>query len=72
MATIRIFPRHIEQVISIHATHTGGDGIAGAETGAARVISIHATHTGGDARVVLKVTEVKYFNPRHPYGWRRK
>ena len=34
-------------------------------------ISIHATHTGGDKRCWLSARTRIYFNPRHPYGWRR-
>ena len=35
-------------IISIHATHTGGDVTAANVIGVAIFISIHATHTGGD------------------------
>ena len=34
-------------------------------------ISIHATHTGGDLAVLAGKPISPYFNPRHPYGWRR-
>ncbi len=36
------------------------------------VISIHATHTGGDCTATQSQTRISYFNPRHPYGWRRR
>ena len=38
---------------------------------AVRFISIHATHTGGDGRRIIIGPGLTYFNPRHPYGWRR-
>ena len=34
-------------------------------------ISIHATHTGGDKHGSKVQPSITYFNPRHPYGWRR-
>ena len=40
-------------MISIHATHTGGDGLPD-EIDARFLISIHATHTGGDRRKIAK------------------
>ena len=36
-------------IISIHATHTGGDAHICAVNLALPAISIHATHTGGDS-----------------------
>ena len=55
--------------ISIHATHTGGDG-KGCKDKQQCDISIHATHTGGDAIITLRACRDLNFNPRHPYGWR--
>ena len=40
-------------MVSIHATHTGGDGLPD-EIDARFLISIHATHTGGDRRKIAK------------------
>ena len=57
--------------ISIHATHTGGDLEAKGDELAKKVISIHATHTGGDWTFFTYRLPTTYFNPRHPYGWRR-
>ena len=57
--------------ISIHATHTGGDyDMEKERTG--ENISIHATHTGGDGHTTKQRTIHSDFNPRHPYGWRRR
>ena len=61
--------RMCEAVISIHATHTGGDGSHGPAK-IIRGISIHATHTGGDNKANNIAVLRKNFNPRHPYGWR--
>ena len=33
-------------------------------------ISIHATHAGGDVSPVRFGISRRYFNPRHPCGWR--
>ena len=56
-------------MISIHATHTGGDADFATEKRCA-AISIHATHTGGDLAGHCTSAELRNFNPRHPYGWR--
>ena len=57
-------------MISIHATHAGGDGKGGSFFHAG-TISIHATHAGGDVMAALHLECLHYFNPRHPCGWRR-
>ena len=58
-------------VISIHAPHTGRDlAVGGAyET---RMISIHAPHTGRDPGGQQSGRAVCDFNPRAPYGARRR
>ena len=57
------------RVISIHATHTGGDDFYWPSL-ANLGISIHATHTGGDQNGSCINANTMNFNPRHPYGWR--
>ena len=37
---------------------------------AGKVISTHATHVGGDILYILMIMGAKYFNSRHPCGWR--
>ena len=59
------------KIISIHATHTGGDLLFLGDF-LIFLISIHATHTGGDLLCRLGVVHFPNFNPRHPYGWRLK
>ena len=56
--------------ISIHATHAGGDSVFVHENHSFN-ISIHATHAGGDRHRSAGTLSEKYFNPRHPCGWRQ-
>ena len=70
VATYTVPAAELRQLISIHATHTGGDGIRLRILVMQILISIHATHTGGDVCLYAKSDKDIYFNPRHPYGWR--
>ena len=70
VATLPIIYELDSKEISIHATHTGGDVMFDA-VDLINWISIHATHTGGDALRPSHRPPSQYFNPRHPYGWRR-
>ena len=56
--------------ISIHATHAGGDSFRAMPL-SLTTISIHATHAGGDWTFFSLIMVPRYFNPRHPCGWRR-
>ena len=58
--------------ISIHAPHTGRDQIASGNIYQTQIISIHAPHTGRDDRPVRPGGIIWNFNPRAPYGARRK
>mgnify|MGYP000643457580 CR=1 FL=1 len=70
VATFFCFLAILLYLISIHATHTGGDA-AVPQVLQDRQISIHATHTGGDPTGRRSPSPMRYFNPRHPYGWRQ-
>ena len=58
--------------ISIHAPLTGCDAVVDGIVFDSRKISIHAPLTGCDWVIALLPTRAENFNPRTPYGMRRK
>ena len=56
--------------ISTHAPRTGSDQINPATMHGTQGISTHAPRTGSDVRVVGKIADPFYFNPRSPHGER--
>ena len=63
---------HKSSGISIHAPHTGRDFVIDIPAAALLKISIHAPHTGRDIPAPASNFCFTYFNPRAPYGARRR
>ena len=71
-ATYQILPGHLHRGISIHAPHTGCDLRIHNVFKLYFDISIHAPHTGCDDCPRPKQRHRGHFNPRTPYGVRRR
>ena len=69
VATVPVMVCTQPHLISIHATHAGGDVVC-SMTNKDIYISIHATHAGGDLFGKEHPFDNVHFNPRHPCGWR--